>query len=110
MEDGDLMPIYEYDCKSCGQRFEKIQPVSAEPLTQCLNCGAGPIQRVYHPVGVIFKGSGWYINDSRKSNKPEKATSDTSKESSGDSGGGETSGKGEGESTPSATASASTDE
>jgi putative FmdB family regulatory protein len=60
------MPIYEYECKECGQRFEKMQPVTAEPLTECINCGKGPVRRVFHPVGVIFKGSGWYINDSRK--------------------------------------------
>ncbi|HUP27215.1 MAG TPA: FmdB family zinc ribbon protein [Chloroflexia bacterium] len=61
------MPIYEYECKACGTRFEKMQQISAEPLTECLNCGKGPIRRVYHPVGVIFKGSGWYITDSRSS-------------------------------------------
>ena len=62
------MPIYEYECNACGERFEKMQPITAQPLTECLNCGKGPIRRVFHPVGVIFKGSGWYINDSRKSN------------------------------------------
>jgi putative FmdB family regulatory protein len=60
------MPIYEYECKECGQRFEKMQPVTAEPLTECINCGKGPVRRVFHPVGVIFKGSGWYVTDSRK--------------------------------------------
>ena len=61
------MPIYEYECKQCGSRFEKMQPVTAAPLTECVNCGQGPIKRLFHPVGVIFKGSGWYITDSRKS-------------------------------------------
>src|SRR5437870_10007584 len=60
------MPIYEYECKNCGKRFEKMQSITAEPLTECLNCGGGPVRRVLHPVGVIFKGSGWYITDSRK--------------------------------------------
>lgn len=61
------MPIYEYECKNCSTRFEKLQSITAEPLSECVNCGSGPIRRVLHPVGVIFKGSGWYINDSRKS-------------------------------------------
>jgi putative FmdB family regulatory protein len=77
------MPIYEYECNECGERFEKMQPVTAEPLTECLNCGKGPIRRVFHPVGVIFKGSGWYINDSRKSSK---AGSNESKGTSAESG------------------------
>ncbi len=63
------MPVYEYECKNCGQRFEKIQPVTADPLSECMLCGQGPVRRVLHPVGVIFKGSGWYITDSRNSGK-----------------------------------------
>ncbi len=65
------MPIYEYECKACGTRFDKMQPIHAEPLVVCLNCGKGPIRRVYQPVGVIFKGSGWYITDNRNSGKKE---------------------------------------
>jgi len=60
------MPTYEYQCKTCGQHFEKMQRFSDNPLTECPNCG-GEIRRVIHPAGVIFKGSGWYITDSRKS-------------------------------------------
>src|SRR5438093_2518936 len=60
------MPVYEYECKNCATRFEKMQSIMAEPLTECLNCGGGPVRRVLHPVGVIFKGSGWYITDSKK--------------------------------------------
>ncbi len=63
------MPVYEYECKHCGERFDKIQPVTAERITQCQLCGEGPVRRVIHPVGVIFKGSGWYVNDSRQSAK-----------------------------------------
>ncbi len=63
------MPVYEYECKNCGQRFEKIQPVTADPLSICELCGQGPVRRVLHPVGVIFKGSGWYITDNRNSGK-----------------------------------------
>jgi putative FmdB family regulatory protein len=63
------MPVYEYQCKNCGQRFEKIQPVTSDPLSECMLCGQGPIRRVLHPVGVIFKGSGWYVTDNRSSGK-----------------------------------------
>ncbi len=83
------MPIYEYECKSCGTRFDKMQPIHAEPLVVCLNCGEGPIRRVYQPVGVIFKGSGWYITDNRNSNKKEgdskSASSESGEKSSSDS-------------------------
>jgi putative FmdB family regulatory protein len=68
------MPIYEYECKHCGKRFEKIQSITAEPAKECVHCGKGPVTRVFHPVGVIFKGSGWYITDSRNSNKPSAST------------------------------------
>jgi len=60
------MPIYEYECESCGIHFEKIQPVTAEPVRQCPEC-SGQVHKVFHPAGIIFKGSGWYITDSRKS-------------------------------------------
>ena len=73
------MPIYEYECKNCNTRFEKMQSITAESLTECLNCGGGPIRRVLHPVGVIFKGSGWYVTDSRKSAPSEGSSSKDSK-------------------------------
>ncbi len=66
------MPVYEYECKHCGKRFDKLQPITSEPLEECLLCGQGPVRRVFQPVGVIFKGSGWYINDNREANKPKE--------------------------------------
>src|SRR6476646_5340653 len=77
------MPIYEYECKSCNTRFEKMQSITADPLTECLNCGSGPIRRVLHPVGVIFKGSGWYITDNRKSSSSGESSSSSSSSSTG---------------------------
>lgn len=74
------MPVYEYECKNCNTRFDKLQSITSEALTVCENCGGGPIRRVFQPVGIIFKGSGWYATDNRKSNA---ASSDSS--SSGDS-------------------------
>jgi putative FmdB family regulatory protein len=74
------MPVYEYACKNCGQRFEKIQPVTADALTECILCGQGPIRRVLHPVGVIFKGSGWYVTDNRNSGKSGGSSSSKSED------------------------------
>src|SRR3954470_18161725 len=69
------MPIYEYACSNCGQHFDKMQSITADPLTECINCGSGPIRRGFYPGGVIFKGSGWYINDSRKSSNKSDSSS-----------------------------------
>jgi putative FmdB family regulatory protein len=58
------MPTYTYECDSCGHGFEAVQRFADEPLTECPQCSAS-IRRVIQPVGVVFKGSGWYITDSR---------------------------------------------
>lgn len=58
------MPIYEYLCEDCGLRFDKMQSFKDAPLEECPNCG-GPVHRVIQPVGVIFKGSGFYVTDNR---------------------------------------------
>ena len=63
------MPIYLYECDSCGIRFERLQRMSAEPLTECPECD-GHIHRVIQPVGIIFKGSGFYITDNRQVSSP----------------------------------------
>ena len=60
------MPLYEYECENCGTRFERIQSVKDDPIRQCPECSGG-VHKVFHPAGIIFKGSGWYITDSRKS-------------------------------------------
>ncbi len=60
------MPLYEYECENCGRRFERLQSINAEPVRQCPEC-AGAVHKIFHPAGIIFKGSGWYITDSRKS-------------------------------------------
>ena len=59
------MPLYEYECQSCGIRFERQQRFTDEPVRECPECGAS-VRKVFHPAGIVFKGSGWYINDSRK--------------------------------------------
>ncbi len=58
------MPTYAYRCSACAHEFETVQTFSEDPLKFCPECGS-PIRRVIFPVGIVFKGSGWYINDSR---------------------------------------------
>ena len=60
------MPTYDYKCESCGHRFDAWQKITADPIAECPVCG-GPVHRILYPVGVLFKGSGFYINDSRAS-------------------------------------------
>lgn len=58
------MPTYVYRCESCANQFELVQRMVDDPIELCPTC-EGRVRRVIHPVGVVFKGSGWYINDSR---------------------------------------------
>ncbi len=58
------MPIYEYECEQCGVRFEKTQRFTEATLTDCPECN-GHVHRVMQPVGVIFKGSGFYVTDNK---------------------------------------------
>ena len=64
------MPTYTYQCDSCGHGFEAVQRFADDPLRECPQCGAS-IRRVIQPVGVVFKGSGWYITDSRPKSSGE---------------------------------------
>ena len=58
------MPTYEYRCTNCGEHLEVVQSFSEEPLTECPNCG-GQLRKVFSPVGIVFKGSGFYKTDNR---------------------------------------------
>ena len=58
------MPIYVYECENCGVRFERIQRMVDDALTDCPEC-CGSVHRVFQPVGIIFKGSGFYVTDNR---------------------------------------------
>jgi putative FmdB family regulatory protein len=58
------MPIYEYECSQCGARFERMQRFTDPPVEVCPEC-QGSVHRLIHPVGIVFKGSGWYVTDSR---------------------------------------------
>ena len=58
------MPTYTYQCADCGVAFDQFQKFAEDPLTECPTCH-GLVKRVIHPVGIVFKGAGWYITDSR---------------------------------------------
>jgi putative FmdB family regulatory protein len=64
------MPLYEYQCEACGERFEKIQKFSDPPLEVCAKCGKGPIQKLLSSPAIQFKGSGFYITDYAKKSSP----------------------------------------
>jgi putative FmdB family regulatory protein len=72
------MPLYEYECKKCHHRFERIQKFSDPHIKKCPDCG-GPIEQVISAPAVQFKGSGWYVTDYGKN------TSHTAKPKNGDS-------------------------
>lgn len=59
------MPLYEYQCKKCHHRFEKIQKFSDKPMKKCPDCG-GPVEQLISAPAVQFKGSGWYVTDYAK--------------------------------------------
>ena len=61
------MPLYAYRCKACNHEFEKHQRMSEDPLTDCPVCG-GQIRRVINSVGIVFRGSGFYVTDNKATN------------------------------------------
>lgn len=65
------MPTYTYRCRDCKEEIEVVQKISDDPLTECPNC-SGVLKRVFHPVGIIFKGSGFYSTDYGKSSKEKQ--------------------------------------
>ena len=71
------MPTYEYECRQCGHRFEERQSFSAEPVANCPSCNNGA-RRVIHSVPVVFKGSGFYVNDYGKGNGAARPSSQSS--------------------------------
>jgi len=66
------MPIYTYRCENCGIQFDQQQHFSDDPLKKCPECGKTTLRKVYQPVGIVFKGSGFYATDHRS---PSGATS-----------------------------------
>ncbi|HTY84315.1 MAG TPA: zinc ribbon domain-containing protein [Silvibacterium sp.] len=74
------MPLYEYLCKKCGHRFEKIQKFSDKPVRKCPECG-GAVEQVVSAPAVQFKGSGWYVTDYAKKSSAPASSSESGKES-----------------------------
>ena len=76
------MPTYEYTCKECGENFEVVQSFKEKNLTKHPgNCG-GPVQKVFHPSGIVFKGSGFYVTDTRGSSSTVTSGTEGSKSTS----------------------------
>ncbi|MBV9094845.1 MAG: FmdB family transcriptional regulator [Streptosporangiaceae bacterium] len=90
------MPTYQYTCTDCGEQVEAVQKFTDAPLSTCAACG-GRLRKVFSPVGIVFKGSGFYRTDSRNGSAPapakdkDKAASEAT--ASGASGSGESSDK-----------------
>lgn len=78
------MPTYQYRCQACTNELEAFQKFTDDPLTDCPDCG-GSLRKVFAPVGIVFKGSGFYAIDSRKSSSASKPATSSPAASSGDS-------------------------
>ncbi|MEU1270052.1 FmdB family zinc ribbon protein [Streptomyces sp. NPDC005799] len=103
------MPTYQYQCTECGEGLEAVQKFTDDALTECPNCG-GRLKKVFSAVGIVFKGSGFYRNDSRgsssssspSSSKPTTSSSSSSTPSSTSSSDSKSSGTGTSSSSSSA--------
>lgn len=76
------MPVYTYRCESCGVQFDRKQQFSDKPLTRCPECGKKKLRKLYQPVGIVFKGSGFYSTDHRSPSGQTKSSTPESGESS----------------------------
>lgn len=107
------MPLYDYRCRDCGHEFEIQQALSDDTLTVCPECG-GDLRKVFSPVGIAFKGSGFYKNDSRGGSSKSSSSSSSGSTSSTSTGSSDTTAadttpSGSSPSTDSAPAAASSD-
>ena len=101
------MPTYQYQCTECGEGLEAVQKFTDDALTVCPNC-EGRLKKVFSAVGIVFKGSGFYRNDSRgSSSSSTPATSSSSKASDSSAGSSSSESKPKSESKPAASAAAS---
>jgi len=76
------MPLYEYECKKCHHRFERIQKFSDRHLKKCPDCG-GPVEQMISAPAVQFKGTGWYVTDYPKKSSRDSSRNGDSSEKSG---------------------------
>jgi putative FmdB family regulatory protein len=74
------MPLYEYECKKCHHRFEKIQKFSDRMVKKCPDCG-GPVEQMISAPAVQFKGSGWYVTDYAKKSSGQSSSDGSGKDS-----------------------------
>jgi len=81
------MPVYTYRCTNCGFVFDQQQKFSDQPLTRCPECEKKSLQKVFQPVGIVFKGSGFYATDHRSPSGQSRSSSksESEKTSSSDS-------------------------
>ncbi|MEU1316935.1 MULTISPECIES: FmdB family zinc ribbon protein [Streptomyces] len=104
------MPTYQYQCTECGEGLEAVQKFTDDALTECPNC-QGRLKKVFSAVGIVFKGSGFYRNDSRgssSSSSPAKSSSTSSSGSSSSDSGSSSSGSSSSSSTSSSSSSSTT--
>lgn len=102
------MPTYQYQCTECGEGLEAVQKFTDDALTECPNC-SGRLKKVFSAVGIVFKGSGFYRNDSRgssSSSSPASSKSSSSSTTSGSSGSSGSSSSGSSSSSSTSTSSA----
>jgi putative FmdB family regulatory protein len=78
------MPVYAYECRDCGVRFDRRQSFQDEALTVCPEC-EGSVHRLIQPAGIIFKGSGFYVTDNRASRSATASSSENGKSENGKS-------------------------
>jgi len=76
------MPTYEYRCRTCGEHLEVVQSFKDDALSVCPHCD-GELRKVFSPIGISFKGSGFYKTDSRSGGKKSESSSSSSSESTG---------------------------
>lgn len=103
------MPTYQYQCTECGEGLEAVQKFTDDALTECPNC-SGRLKKVFSAVGIVFKGSGFYRNDSRgssSSSSPASSKSSSSSTTSGSSGPSSSSGSSSSSSTSTSSAGSS---
>jgi putative FmdB family regulatory protein len=81
------MPVYSYRCEECGFQFDRYQKFTDQSLNRCPECGKRSLRKVYSPVGIVFKGSGFYSTDHRSPSGMSKPTGSKSSEKTGESDG-----------------------
>lgn len=75
---GTILPIYEYQCRSCGHSFETIQKINEDPLVVCPACEQPELRKLVSPVAFRLKGTGWYETDFKKDRKRNVVNDDAS--------------------------------